>query len=368
MALLGPADMKQYAIPSGWDAGELKKIELADGTNLDEVYNLISAGLSVTNGELFSDPLYGTMLAETDEVALEYRNGVVNGMQERSEYTKADSRRDATIGHMIPLKSFDRKLGWTWDFLRKARMKQIESDIAGAIYDVKDNFQRLSLTRFFSTAYNTIATAGIDAPLVDGTTASLSYQPPSYAGKTFATSHSHFDRRTDDATGRAAALNAGARHLYEHGITPPYIAVIPEADIADFAALTGWFKRDYGIQYIRTDSGANFGVMSMSEQFVGGFESEVGLVYVWASPRIPTNYLGMYKSYGINDPRNSVLIRGDKQYGAGAVLLPAQALMQHPLQEAYILHEFGPGISEGRLNGYCCYFASSGDYTVPTIS
>ncbi len=129
--LLGIADMKQFAIPVGWDAGELAKFQFAGtGTTYDQVITDIVTALSIVNSGLLNDPLYGAMLSVTTEMTVEYRDGTANGMNERTEYGEPDARRGTTIGHMLPLKSFDRKLGWTYDFLRKARPIQLEADIA----------------------------------------------------------------------------------------------------------------------------------------------------------------------------------------------------------------------------------------------
>lgn len=364
MALLGINDMKQFALPTGWDGSELSKYSLVDGTTYEQIVNNIAAALSVANGDLISDPMYGGLITVTDELGKEYRDGVSNGMQERGEYTKADARRARTIGHMLPIKSYDRVLGWTWDFLRKARNVQIEADIASAIYDVKDNFQKRSLTRFFSTTENTIGTSGYDVPFVNSTGGNVDYTPPPYNGSTFASTHTHFDRK--GTSNHADALEAGAGHLYEHGIMGDYTAMIPLADIATYTALTNFAKPDPSWRFIRTDSAANWAVANVQDGYVGVYQSKYGLINVWATPRIPTAYLGVYKSYGVNDPRNSLAVRYSPDMGVGAVLMASTA-STYPLADATIMHEFGVGVND-RLNGYACYFNSSGSYTDPTIS
>lgn len=367
--LLGISDMKQFAIPVGWDSSELAKFKFADGggTTYEQVVNDIATALSIVNGGLVNHPFYGSLISVTSEMAIEYRDGGSGGMNERSEYTKPDARRGTTLGHMLPLKSFDRGLGWTYDFLRKARPIQIESDIAAAMLDVEDNWQKRILTRFFSSAENLIGTAGYDVGFVCASS-TLVYTPPAFEGKSFLSTHTHFDRQTDDSAGRIAALDAGAMHLKEHGILGPYTAIVPEVDSADFQALTNFIKPNRGIQYVRTDSTAPNGQMAIDEMaYIGAVETKNGIVMLKTTPRLPTNYLGMFKPFGIGDQRNPLAVRYSPDLGVGALLLRGEGFRQYPLENAVIMHEFGVGCGN-RLNGYACYFAANGSYTDPTIS
>lgn len=370
MALLGPADMKQFALPSGIDAGELTKLRLAaeQSTTYADVLNLLVEGVNQNNQVIMSDPVFGTLWSPTTEAAVEYGQGVTNGMEERTEYRRADARRGSTSGHMLPLKSYDRGLGWTEDFLRKARMIQIEQDIADALADVRTNFPRRLLTRFFSTAYNTVGTSGKDAPLVDGTTSDIDFAPPPYEGQAFANSHTHFDRK--GTSEQPNALAAGAKHMWEHGILQPYNALVPLADIATYTALAKYIKPNRGVEYVATaNAGQPYGQMSLAlqdERAIGLYETDYGLVNLYMTPFLPTNYLGMWKPYGNGDQRSPLRVRYSPDYGMGAIP-KADPDSNQPLRFIYLLHEFGVGTGN-RLNGYACYFAASGNYTVPTIN
>ena len=366
MPVLGIADLKQFALPLGVDASEIARYQLADGTNYDQLLNDISAALALTGNSILNDPIYGSLIGETTEMMKEYRQGAgTTGMQVRTEYTRADPQRGATIGHMIPLKRFDYTLGWTADFLRYARRGQLDADIQDALYGVVDNAQRSILTRFFTTTENQMGSSGYDVPFVKGAGTVL-FTPPPYNGQTFANTHTHFDRQTTSA--QATTLKAGAKTLWEHGITGPYMAIIPFADITTYTALTGWIKPQRGIEYVRTDSAANFGVLPMDDQaFIGAFETDNGIAYCWASPRLPTNYLGMYKSYGTNNPNNPLALRYAPDFGAGPVLMRSPAFRMTPLEQVDFWHDIGIGMNN-RLNGYACYFNAAGSYVDPTIS
>jgi hypothetical protein len=366
MALLGVNDLKQFALPIGWDGSELGRYLLADGSTYEQVVESIAAGLALANEALLNDPIWGGLMAITAEAALEYRNGAQNGMAERTEYSRADTRRAATAGHTLPIKSYDRALGWSFDFLRKARAAQLEADIADALYDVRDNWEKQLLTRFFSSAENGIGAAGYDVPFVHGTAGNVDLVPPPYAGKTFDAAHDHFERK--GTTAHATALNDGAKHLWEHGIFGPYNAIVPFADIATYSALGKFIKPDRGVEYISTATNAPYAQADLNdERYIGLYESDYGLIRLWITPHLPSNYVGLYKPYGANDGRNPLRVRFAPDLGAGAVLMRGEGFRQYPLEHAIVLHEFGVGVGN-RLNGYACYFAASGNYSDPSIA
>ncbi|MCU0464182.1 MAG: hypothetical protein MUF38_06395 [Anaerolineae bacterium] len=367
--LLGPGDMKQFALPLGWDAGELLKHQLADGTTFERITNDIVAALRLKYQELSNDPIYGGMIHVTDELGKEYRDGdSTAGMSERTEYTTADPKRGKTIGHMYPLRSYDRSMQWTWDFFRKARQAQIDADLQRALYDVEDNWQKRILTRFFSNAENQLATGGgYDVPFVKGT-GSVPFTPPAYMGQTFTSSHSHFDRKTDDSDGRIAALTEGYEHLAEHGINGPLVALVPYADKADYIALPGFVRPDRGFQYVQAASTEALTLARFEEQFFGLFETNLGVVQLHACRRLPTNYLGMYRSYGRNATNNPLAVRYAPDLGAAPLLMRGEKQIKaFPLENVTLIHEFGVGVEE-RLNGYACRFDASGNYNSPTIN
>jgi hypothetical protein len=365
MTLLGVNAMLQFALPSGWDATELQRYALAEGTTYEAIVNDILAALEISNRDLMNDPLLGGMFSTTTEQGMEYRQGNTTvGMSERSEYTSADPRRGTTVGHMLPLRSFDRALGWTFDFLRKARRAQLDSDVAAAIYDVRDEFERRLLTRFFSDTDNQLGSSGYDVAFIKGG-GSVAYVPPPFGGLTFTSSHSHFLRY---ATGsRVDAVKESAKTLWEHGIIGPYEAVVPFVDVTTWSGLSGFIKPSRGIDFFNVTTTGQAGVMTMDESYFGALETDFGVVRLRHTPRLPTNYMGVYKSYGNNDQRNPLKVRYSPDMGMGAILLAGDRVRRYPLEEAIIMHEYGIGVAD-RLNGVAVYFAGSGSYTAPTIS
>lgn len=374
--LAGAEDIRRYAVPANWDTNILTAYELADGTTFDALLNDVSTAIALQNQAMFNDPTIGGMIQLTDELGFEYENGSTAEMERRSEKVQPNSSRGATTGHMLPITDWDKGLEWTGDFLEEARMTAVDSSVSKALKAVKNRLERDILTRFFTDTENVLGTSGRDMPVVNGSGGGENYRPPDYNGQSFTSSHTHFDRKTDDAAGRAAAIDAGFTHLWEHGIMPPYDLVIPFVDRADFTALAStspqvtFVRPDMNIQYL-VEASSPDALRSMTlpnEMFIGFVHTDMGTGRVWMSTRVPANYLGIYKSYGINAPDNPVVVRFDPRRGAGAFLVGGNNFVLYPFEKAIIRMKFGVGINSGRLNGYLCHFAGAGNYVNPTIA
>lgn len=363
MATLGVNDLKQYAIPANWDASYLRNLQLEGGETYDALIGEIAAALSVANGELLNDPLFGSLVSTTDEPVIEYRTGVSNGFELHSEYTLPDAKRATTGGHMLPLVPYDRAFGWTWDFLRKARPSQIEADIASGIADLQNIFQQQILTRLFKSTYDAVG-SGKSMPLADGGTADSTYIPvhnPARAAA-FTSSHNHITYLSGITQ---ANIETVVTNLWEHGYDAPFDMIIAEADISSWSNttnVTGWVaKAAPEIQYGSTTSLAR-----VDESFVGAILTRKGAVRVRSTARVPTGYYAIYKSFGTNDPRNPLVIRESPQFGLGAVLLAGDHIRQFPLEKAVLFTEFGVGVRDRVAAVAMRNHASA--YSDPTIS
>ena len=369
--LLGPADLRQFALPPGQDGSLIAQYQLAQSMTPDQIMNDILNGISVANQSILSDPFIAGLLYPTTEISFEYGDGGRPRVQHTTEYGKTDSGRGSTVGHMLPTVGAEVGLGWTEQYLRKARSVSIDNDISVAIQELRDDLRKRLLRRFFSNVYNTVGTTGNgkDAPFVDGTTSDIAYAPPKFNGRSFTNTHSHFDRKATSA--RVDAIEAGVKHLWEHGIYTPYEAMIPEADISTWTALSGYIAPDRNITWRPTGTDNSSAAVAMfagqDTDIIGGFNTDYGIVRLRSIPELPTNYLGVYKSYGALDPRNPLAGRFAQLYGAG-IFMKASQIYNMPLVGASLVHEMGIGVGMGRLNGYACHFAASGNYVVPTIS
>ncbi len=368
MATLSFADLKDTAKPALWDLGEIKQVELADGASFADMIADVNAGLSLVNGEMLSLAHYADMLAVQDTIELEYPVGVSNGVEVATEYGVPIPKRGATTGHSLPLIPYDRALGWTMMYVRKARASKLDADVRSAVTDIRNHWQQKILERFFKMEGETVGTtANASVPLADGGTVDANYVPPdSPDGESFLSTHDHFVRT---ATLNQAALEASAENLQEHGHMSPYDIIASRADAGTWtnvSTFTGFKKPEWpGIVYHA--SATERMAQSAVEEYFGYIETAYGICRLWMTPRVPTNYYGLFKSYGAGDPRNPVRVRIDDNFGFGWQLVPGN-WVNAPALLAVMYAEMGFGIGEDRTNGVLTRIAASGDYVTPTIS
>jgi hypothetical protein len=366
MATLGPNDLKQWALPAGWDAARLMQVSLQSGETYEQLIGDITQGLAMANAALLSDPLVAGLISTTTEPAIEYACGVSNGFEDHTEYGTPDAKRGSTTGHMLPLNAYDRKLGWTWDFLRKARRAQIDNDVASGMLDLSDAWQKKVLTRLFKSTYDTVGSAGKSMPFADGGTADATWVPPSRPNRagTFAYTHNHF-LRLDGIT--QANLESAVALLWEHGHDGPYDLLMAQADIAAWTAVatvTGWVKRpDAAIRY-----GTLTDLANVAGDYLGVVETSFGACRMRATGRVPTKYWSVYKSAGNLDQRNPLRVYESPSYGLGCILLAGDHIRQFPLEQAILFFEFGVGVGEDRTAAVCVYNHDDNLYVIPTIS
>jgi len=366
MATLGWNDLKQYALPTNWDAATLSQIRLESGETYEAWINEVSQALALANAELLADPLISGLISNTTDAAVEYRTGTSNGFQEATEYGRPDPRRGATVGHMLPLTAYDRAMGWTWMFLRKARRVQLDADIADAIQDIKSIWRQKIIDRLFDSDAVTIG-SGKSVPFADGGTADSSYipVPTPDRGGSFAYTHNHF-AALDGVT--QTNLETAVENLWEHGQDGPYDLLIAQADISSWtntSNVTGYIPTpDPLIRYgNQTDLAAVNG-----PDWIGVVETDYGACRIRANARIPTKYWALYKSFGPLDQRNPLRIRYNSAMGLGALLLAGDHIREYPLENAIMWMEFGAEVGEDRTAAVLSYNDSGGSYTDPTIS
>ena len=63
---LGPRDTTSLVMLSGWDATELRKYELQDGTSFASVVASLMGALTAISGELYNDPIWSALVSYTD--------------------------------------------------------------------------------------------------------------------------------------------------------------------------------------------------------------------------------------------------------------------------------------------------------------
>lgn len=360
---LGPNDLKQIVLPANLDSVTLQKAALADGTTYAAVIADISAALGIVNGSLRSGYLAG-LFSETTDLTIEYAMGGTFGVEEHTEYGQPDAKRADTRQHMLPFKVWDRAMGWTRDFFRKARLSQIEADIAQAMQDMRDNWERRIWQAFFTMEASAIGTAGYSLPFANGGVTDTVWIPPPYGGATFLASHDHYFVAADSGAGRLASLTTMAETLAHHGHVAPYDLVIPSADVAAWTAVTGFI----GAARAEIAFGSTTNLANVDEMYLGVFNTDYGVVRVYVLTRLPTDTSAMFKRYGNGDTRSPLIVRTDPDWDGGQVVLSAaDGTVLYPLEKAIMQHGFGVGVRDRTAAAFTTY-AGSGDYVTPTIT
>lgn len=360
----GHRDLSLLTLPVGWDAAELENIRLQDGTPYSEVASMVNGALSAFNAEVNGDPFYSGLVSFTDEPSTEYAVGASNGFEQHTEYGRPDAKRAETTGHMLPLAAYDRRLGWTWDYLRKARMVQVEADVADAIKDARDLFRVRVLTRVLKRGDDSGASLGLGSSGLSpgfATTAvstGVDFIPPTYGGTSFDNTHEHYVGITGAA--HTLVLFQDARdELEEHGHVPPFTYIAGPTEETTIKGLTGFVTAaDPMVRYgalqdvaIRPQVyGAN-GV-----KFIGTLEG----FDIWIVRGMPQYYGFGYKSYGVNSQRNPLRVRvmEGQSLAVQGIPDPLAGNANYPLQNLMLFAEFGVGVGD-RTNGTARYTNSA---------
>jgi hypothetical protein len=335
----------------GVDADVLSNYQLEDGATFADVAADVQFALEGVNNEIQNDPLWASMVSYTDQPDLEYRQGTSNGFTPFVENSRPDAQRAETTGHLLPLRPWNRALGWTWNYLRKARMAQVQADIADAIEDVRTLFRVQFLTRALRRTDETGAVNGLGSGYSPGfaTTAAstaVDFTPPTYGGTAFADTHEHYVGIAGGAFTDDVFFDA-RNELREHGHTAPFAFLIGTADRLAVEALSKFTKG--AIQGVR--SGITQDVATPNTQIVGSdWATYLGIIEdfeVYEVRGMPQYYGFGYKSYGPNSQRNPLRARLGKGLASPTVIAmpdPVNGNATHPLQYLMLFAEFGVGV------------------------
>lgn len=348
---IGARDTTTLGMLSGWDATELRKFALQDGTPFTEVASMVTGAAGAVANEIYASPLWSSLLSYTDQPDLEYMQGASAGMELFTEWGRADAQRADTQGHMLPLRAYDRVLGWTWSYLKKARIAQIENDIMQATQDVRDRFRLLVLGRMLKRGDDSGANLGLgSAGLSPGfATAAAStgvdFVPPAWGGNTFTSAHEHYVAIAGGVFTAAVFTDAKAE-LREHGHEPPYDFLIGLSDETTVAGLTGFVTAAQTlVNYGNDTSLATFGY----DEVLGSYN--IGTIHdfrVRVVPGIPQYYGFGYKSYGANNSKNPLIVRLEDGFSRPAIqVMPhPNGNGRYPLQSAMLYTEWGVGVKD----------------------
>ena len=372
--VLGPMNLLDKALPVGVDGTRLAEWAMRDGVTYAQLAQQLALALGDANQALVAK--WGFLFSITEEIMMEYENGgSVVEMDELTDTDKGIPVRGDTLGHMLPLRAYGNAIGGTKRYFRDARSAKIRAGISTLVRRGIWRFEKKLLTRFFTNTEEAIGSAGYSVPFVRGTGGTVDFAPVPYDGKTFATSHDHFIGYDSDTNPKTMAdvIEGLVTTLAEHGHDAPYTALVARDDIVLFAALTNKVVLvEAALQILRggaTSGPQFFAAGQQTLMRIGSYQSSLGLVDLVASARIPSGYVGMTKSYGQLDGRNSLAVRVHPDRGFGLAVVPETTDdMEYPIKQLDVDFEFGIGVGMDRTNGAAGYLSTSGSWSNPSIT
>ena len=358
---LGPRALDSLIMLAGWDATELQNFTLRDGSSYADVVRRLAGAIGGLNAELAGGAFWSSVLSYTDQPDLEYRVGSSNGFEDHTEFGRPDAQRASTEGHMLPIRAYDRGLGWTWDYLREARISQLNADMADAINDARDKWRVTMLTRLLKRGDDTGSALGLgssgESPgfATDEGTTAVDFIPPDSGGNTFDNTHEHYVGIAGGAFTNAVFTDA-KDELREHGHEPPYEFI---AGVSDETTIKG--LSDFVITASSLVAyGDNQDLANLSPDALGFGGYYIGTISDFAVrilPGVPQYYGFGWKSYGPNSQRNPLRVRlfeGQSLPRVEAMTDPRAGNATTPIQYLMLYFQFGVGVAD-RTNGTARY-------------
>lgn len=353
---LGFRDTTNLVLPTGWDASELQKLTLRDGTTYAQVASDLNAALAAVNAEIANDALWASLCYFTDSATHVYRMGNTGSMEIHTEYGQPVPQRATLEGHMLPLVTYDTSLGWTRDYLRAANAEQVAADIADAVRKVRDCFRISVLTRVLKRSDDSGVTYGLGTSGYSpgfATAASFTnvdFIPPSVGGTTFDADHEHYVGIVGGAWTTEAFADM-KDELREHGHEPPYDFIVGPSGESSIRGLSDFISVPMAnVGYANTVSVATVdGMADGNGNYVIGVINDFRVRVVRG---MPPYYGFAWKSYGARSVRNPIRVRlepGERSFRAYAEIDPRTG-GSWPLAYLMVYATFGVGVGD-RTNG-----------------
>ena len=374
--VLGPATILNHVLPEGVDSGRIAQWNLRDGTTFPDFMNRTANALGVFNQSLLGE--YGFLFNVTTSQWMEYeQGGALTRAPRITDLSRGDMVHGETIAHMLPLIAYGFPVGGSWRFFRDSREAIIRANVNSVMRRLRWGFEIDLLHRLFTNTDDPQG-SGYSPGFVRGTSGAIDYVPLPYGGKVFDSSHNHY---VHNNTGFGELLDAMIEHLAEHGVSGPYTALVSRADTASYRALR-YFTQIISTQTQIIDRGGDttaagqrltYGTIDQGPMpLIGYYDAGNGVIELRASQRIPTGYVALIRTFGINVPGNPLVLRvhdlpigGDVAFGA--FIVPSEADEGgYPLKQFNIEMEYGFGTGEDRTAGVVG--RQAGSFANPTIS
>lgn len=365
-------------IPAGIDPSRFMQWRLNEGRTYGEVRSMIAAAMQGLNAELLA--AWGDLIYVTPDDSFEYPNGgAVTDLPEITEVGNPDANKGTTIGHMIDLKPRGGKIGGTWRFFRDTREAIIMAAVSDLIQRGRQTFEKSLLQRAMAKAETTLGTSGYAVGFCNANPGTLQYVPPTWQGKAFDTSHTHYLGYDSGSKSAGDMLDGLVGTVQEHGHSGPYIAYVSETDVITYRALPNFVKplTDRVIMVDRGGSttGAELFQRGMvmappvsGGRYFGNYISPYGEVELRSLNYLTTGRALVYKSYGANNAQNPMAVRIHPDVGFGFFIrekLTGQELW--PVEEIGIEIEYGIAANAKRTAGASGLLVSGGAFADPAL-
>lgn len=352
---MGRRSTFDFASLAGIDYKSLALLKTNEGTTYDAIVRDMSAGVRAFNGESNSF-LMGLAFGTTDRTYTERQGSMV--VETHTELRPSRPQRGGAYVHSLPMESKEISLGWTWDYVRKARQSQIDTDISISFDAWRDWYEKQTLMRLFAREDVTVLDGGVSPGFVGG--GSHVYAPNPYNGKSFA-NHQHYVAVAGaTATDWATQVAAAEKNLMEHGHVGPFDLLISEQDEAVVRTVSTFIARppDNVILAVTTSAAI------VSDEYIG----MIGRMRIKVHYRVPQGYAAAYKSYGPDNPRNPlrwVYQEDNGGFGDGIVILAGDTHRDYPIENAIEFRELGIGVGD-RTGAVLLRFGNA-SYVTPVI-
>ena len=381
MAILGPRALMDIALPSGVDASYIMRIQMEDGINAAEVITLAANVIGTANEKVLQ--MWGGIFFETQSLWARYRASVGSRSMTplAAEFSQPDGVRGDDAGHMLPREDFKDGTGWSAEWLGRANRELVNIDLDEISERWYNRCDYQIIRRMLSKAENTVGQTGYSPGWAIGTGTNTDFVPPQYMSRSFDSTHTHY-KKTDaaiSASNFGAMLDTMALELSEHGHTGPKICFFSEANLSIVNGMANdkKYAKFYPASFVLNGSNTNGPVNVFPTQPLQGVQGEIvayyasdyGMIELRYHPRIPAGYLWMGKSYGVNNRKNPIAIRTEKNKGFGLMVDPQMSRSMVPQLE-YVLFKatHGVGVND-RLVGVAAQIANTGaSYDEPTIA
>lgn len=377
--------MTQIApVPVGIDPARLVLWDQRGKFSYEMVRALIGANVQALTVE--KALAWGDMIALTTEQSVWYMNG---GAVEPAEITMGDVRpplvQGNNAGHMIDLKVWSLGFGGTARKLEDMTESQLVGGVVGLATALRDRFDYEVLNRAMTNTEVLLGTSGYSVGFCDGSPnapTGPTYAPPKWNGKVFYEDHNHYLFYNSSAAKTFADVIEGvAFTIAEHGLplNSDFKCYVSEADVATWRNLQNYVMPVTNVSPDRGgltsgnifyEGGSVGSIPASGGRYIGSYNTAYGFAQLYATPRIPTGYVFVYRPGPAFAANNALAVRYRDTTGFGPRIneIPDYNTT-FPVKEIDVEDEFGVSAGKNRYAGACGFLgAGAVAYVNPTIA